>query len=88
MISIETMTESYDWNAAFEHNPEGWQARVVHPEQGPLNERVTWGFADIQQILALQDGARDEESWIALLWLNDGRYVFVTAGCDYTGWDC
>lgn len=48
----------------------------------PFNEN------DIETVLAVYEGERDEEDWRWVLQLKDGRYVFLQGGCDYTGWDC
>jgi hypothetical protein len=51
------------------------------------------GFAldDVAEVLGSVDGGNDSLSpwgggWVAVLRLNDGRYAYLTAGCDYTGW--
>lgn len=43
---------------------------------------------DVKKILAVIEGTNDEESWHWLVELRDGRYAYITGGCDYTGWDC
>lgn len=43
---------------------------------------------DIEQVLAVYEGENDSEDWRWILQLNDGRFVFLKGGCDYTGWDC
>ena len=37
---------------------------------------------------ALDEGANDGDDWICLGRLKTGRWFFLSAGCDYTGWDC
>lgn len=51
------------------------------------------GFApfdmeQIEDVIAEDCGANDEESWVAVVKLTDGRFGYVDAWCDYTGWDC
>lgn len=51
------------------------------------------GFAafkaeDILNIIAHDEGYNDGESWVLVAELNDGRFGYVDAWCDYTGWDC
>jgi hypothetical protein len=48
------------------------------------------GPDDIEAVEAVYDWSGDyaEESVMALLRLNDGRYAVVDAGCDTTGYDC
>lgn len=43
---------------------------------------------DVKEIFAMDEGERDESNWICFGKLNDKRYFFLSAGCDYTGWDC
>ena len=43
---------------------------------------------DIDQIIALDEGYNDGESWVGVFKLKDGNYGYVDAWCDYTGWDC
>lgn len=42
----------------------------------------------VVEVVASSDGEADESKWLAILRLSDGRYAFLSAGCDYTGWDC
>jgi hypothetical protein len=44
--------------------------------------------SDVARIVAISDGEKDERNWIGVFALKDGRFGFVRAGCDYTGWDC
>lgn len=43
---------------------------------------------DIRQVLAVWEGENDGDDWRWIFILNDGRFVFLQGGCDYTGWDC
>jgi hypothetical protein len=43
---------------------------------------------DVAEVIAAVDGANDEDNWTAVVRLHNGLYGYVTAGCDYTGWDC
>ena len=45
-----------------------------------------WGTDDVDRVLWNEEGANDEAEWAALCRLKDGRWGFVHAGCDYTGW--
>lgn len=51
------------------------------------------GFADfsadcIENVIAYDDGFNDGDSWVLVAELKDGRFGYVDAWCDYTGWDC
>lgn len=43
---------------------------------------------DVAEVMRTHDGENDYENWLVVLRMKDGRWCFVTAGCDYTGWDC
>lgn len=43
---------------------------------------------DVRKVLATSEGENDGPAWLGLFKLKDGRYAFLSAGCDYTGWDC
>ena len=36
----------------------------------------------------IHEGENDEEDWMCLCKLNNDCYVFYSASCDYTGFDC
>lgn len=40
---------------------------------------------DVARVVAREDGEADARAWIGVFELNDGRFVFVSAGCDNTG---
>jgi hypothetical protein len=42
---------------------------------------------DVKRVIAHVDGANDESNWAGVFELHDGRFAFLSAGCDYTGWD-
>lgn len=43
---------------------------------------------DVAEVIATSDGENDGADWIGVFRLKDERFAFLTAGCDYTGWDC
>ena len=43
---------------------------------------------DVVEIIALDEGQNDGDSWLLYGKLADGNYFFLSAWCDYTGWDC
>lgn len=55
--------------------------------------KEAFGFAsfsidDVASIVKMDEGQNDGDSWLAVGTLRDGSYFFLTAWCDYTGWDC
>lgn len=47
-----------------------------------------FGTSDVEAILGLREGENDGANWLMYGQLKDGRYFYLSAGCDYTGWDC
>lgn len=47
-----------------------------------------FGTEDVVEIIDFRGGENDEANWIMYGRLKDGRYFGLSAGCDYTGWDC
>jgi hypothetical protein len=47
-----------------------------------------FGIQDVAEVLGAQEGYNDGDEWIVWGRLNDGRWFYLHAGCDYTGWDC
>jgi hypothetical protein len=73
----ETTDESYD-----QHNDAS-----VNPIPGDSVSDTPFSRADVAHVYAAEEGENDGDQWIALMRLKDGRYAFLEAGCDYTGWD-
>lgn len=40
----------------------------------------------VETVFGTSAGANDGPNWLVYGKLLDGRYFFITAGCDYTGW--
>lgn len=49
---------------------------------------ANFSIDDVETVFAEDEGENDGENWISFGRLKDGRYYFLAAGCDYTGWDC
>lgn len=80
MMSLKDMRDDYDWKEAFSY------ASTIRVAIGCKPDPFT--LDDVSQIIAADEGENDGAHWIAVGILNDGRYFFLSAGCDYTGWDC
>lgn len=80
--SLISLQQEYDWQEAFE---------VCSPPEPLIEEKVdcsVFTVQDVSEIIAIDEGENDEQDWIGLFRLKDGRYIFISAGCDFTGWDC
>ena len=49
---------------------------------------VDMDLPNIPGLLMLQQGEKDEQSWVWEVAFANGDVWTVTGGCDYTGWDC
>lgn len=43
---------------------------------------------DIVNVLAQVPGEADQLDWHWIVEMKDGRFLYVTGGCDYSGWGC
>ncbi len=86
------MLDDYDWREAFGYagDPEACpqSAPQIDPTPTkPCTPTGEFGREDVTEIIAHSLGENDEEAWLMAGRLKDGRYFFLSAGCDYTGWD-
>lgn len=90
--------EGSDWECAFEYAGEkrpDWSHGYDVPylacsPDDPRSKEPQPGFAraDVERIIALAEGENDGPRWVGVFKLKDGRFACLSAGCDYTGWDC
>ena len=52
------------------------------------NSPTNFNANDISGIVAEVAGANDEFNWWWIIKLKNKKYILLSAGCDYTGWDC
>ncbi len=71
-----------DWEQVF--------AYAHQPSDVRKHQLTTLSYTreSVKEILAMSDGEGDEDQWIGLFEMLDGRFLVVRAGCDSTGWDC
>ena len=75
--------EDYDWEQAFEVAQRDNPIAVIGDDQVPTSPFTR---DDVARIIAKAEGENDGESWVGVFELKDGRFAYVTAWCDYTGW--
>ena len=74
--------DDYDWREAFDcGNPPSLVA-------GAFCTTDCFNREDVVRILELSDGINDGNPWVIAGELKDGRWFYLEAWCDYTGWDC
>ena len=84
--------DSYNWGYAFEYAGEPGSSygspdiREALPGSGA--DLSPFGREDVTKIIGRSNGENDEADWLCAGKLKDGRWFFLSAGCDYTGWDC
>jgi hypothetical protein len=47
-----------------------------------------FNIGEVAEIRNAIEGENDGDEWIIWGRLNNGRWFYLHAGCDYTGWDC
>lgn len=88
IISPELMGS--DWKEAFAFAGKESGCNTEKPEKALPNDDIStepFGREDIERIIAKSEGIHDEKDWLVAGQLKDGRFFFLSAGCDYTGWD-
>ena len=84
--------EGYDWQEAFAYAGDpsasngGPDMRLAFP--GCKVDLSTFEREDVDRIIGLVEGENDGPPWRCAGQLKDGRWFYLEAGCDYTGWDC
>lgn len=80
--AIDPRINNYDWEHIFENytNPTHVRTKLARGE--------AYGRADVAEVVAIEDGENDGAEWVGVFHMNDGRFLVVRAGCDYTGWGC
>jgi hypothetical protein len=93
-MSIPKEIEGYDWEHVFQcvGPPEGdsyaYNEPAVSAAAGSVASAEPFQRKDVARVIATRDGENDGISWLGVFELEDGRFAFVSASCDYTGWDC
>lgn len=79
-LTVAQLKEQYDWIEACEYMG---NLRVAYQCSADVCR-----IDDIAKVIMHEYGENDGPSWLLVGRLKDGRYFFLEAGCDYTGWDC
>ena len=86
----ESFEGCYDWDAAIQEamGPGYWgpddSTHYVHEEM-KASQKSLWN--GVASVLASSEGENDGPSWMTIFFMHDGRFAFMEASCDYTGWD-
>lgn len=84
--------DDYDWAAVFhfadgDDVDRGGIAGEPNLRHVPKGATKPFSREDVTHILGSHCGENDGEPWRIVVKLNDGRYAYLEASCDYTGWD-
>lgn len=82
-MTVDDFIGDYNWEYALSFGNE--RISTVLDEDVPI---TAFTCSDVSEVLATDEGENDGPSWVAIIRLTDGRFVFIESGCDYTGWDC
>ena len=90
-MTLSEMKDDYDWQEAWAYaSGKSKSGRYDSPTrvEGYKGSSAAATIDDVAEIIATDNGENDGQDWVGVFKLKDGRYLFLTAGCDYTGWDC
>jgi hypothetical protein len=73
----------YDWKEAFKCACYGGASHVLFLEDSLRDIKIE----DVDEIFFMEPGMNDDKNW-ELCGKAGDIYFFISAGCDYTGWDC
>ena len=88
-----TELDNYDWQEAFGYagEPETHGSVNISAVPGELQHDdflTPITREDVVELGAMSEGENDEQSWMCYGRVLDGRWFYLEAWCDYTGWDC
>jgi hypothetical protein len=82
-VTLENLAKEFgDWHSVFECAMRDELLGV----DGFAGSLAPFAVEDVEHVVATAEGEGDGESWVGIFRLRDGRYAYVTAWCDYTGW--
>lgn len=98
---IDLLT-GYDWEKVFEYAGDLFSEETAEPGEwrsndGECNVSACLGTdtsaapvwrKNVTRVIASSEGENDGPAWLIVVEVNDGRFAFLNASCDYTGWDC
>jgi hypothetical protein len=80
---MDERLNDYNWASAFEYAD---PISVPPGSSGPHEDAFT--REEVSEIVWIEEGENEGPDWLVGGRLRDGRWFFLAAGCDYTGWDC
>lgn len=88
-IDLPELLDDYDWSEVFGEGSGGNCTNKTDAcPPGASIDCTPPIRADVESVLATVNGERDQDEWVGVFKLKDGRFLLATGSCDYTGWDC
>lgn len=81
--------DDYNWEEVFKYATPTACGSHEHGPSAVIGRSVSLSAftrEDVKRIIAKVDGINDEEDWLGVFELSDGRLAVLRAGCDYSGW--
>ena len=72
--------DDYDWEEVFKY------ASNPQPAASFKGSCESFTRENVATVLAFCEGENDGDSWRGFFELKDGRFAYIEAWCDYTGW--
>jgi hypothetical protein len=82
--TLDELRTDYNWTEAFAVA----MRDDIRVAPGYAGSDAPFDVDDVAEVVATDDGENDGPNWVGAFRLKDGRFAFVSAGCDYTGWGC
>lgn len=87
-IALGDLVSDHSWREAFGQGTGGnCEQKADACPPGADVDLTPPNIEDVAEVIAASNGANDEEHWVGLFRMKDGRIALVDAWCDYTGWD-
>lgn len=71
-----------------ENTPDGLGTLMSAYDWQQAMEYAKFTFSDVKTVILAQEGENDGANWKLIVELTSGKYGWLKAGCDYSGWDC
>lgn len=83
--NVTALDEDYNWHEVFKY-ADGRDSTPTAVQFGSAVSTDPCLLKDVVEVVSYEDGDNDGPDWVGVFKMNDGRYLAVRAGCDYTGW--
>lgn len=84
-MTLDELKADSTWKQAFNACAEDGPPRGVLGYTGSL---APVSINDVREVVAVDDGENEGAHWIGSFRLFDGRFAFLSAWCDASGFDC